>query len=698
MKRLSIIMSGILAVLFFMTVFFSMGNDNYRQLFDFNAFFKSVDYSKEEGIQIFLDENEIDNVELQKFMYDVFEKYHVTAIAKVPNYGTDLQKDILYLYSEKDVLKDQVYTKNDERIDFSGKQDKYYTIDKNAKNGVLIDFLNPMFYDLSTPFEIHPFYQAIGHRMPFYYNILGINEDDFNMEIKKSGLDKYLKEIQPLTSEIIIIASPQEGIQFNANHLMSVCIGLVFVALMLIINVEVVKNKKYIAVAKLNGISRSRIILKIFVPYVLSVFLSFSIIILGVLFMVSGPYRAVNRELYKIMLLSILGFFMVMVMILVLLYAYLWTSLNFHDLKQNKMNVLSIQLNVLMKIVMTSVLILPFVNLTADSYTQFQTTKEMYQMKKESEHLYVINQFVSGKKLDEDTLRKKIQTVLAPYHPKAFDSSAWRLRYNSSIQDGDEINPYEVPVVIVNRNYLKDYEITKDDKKINVEDLKNGALLVPKDHENSLSQETYERDLLCNQVITIDNLKVQLKSLYYAENVFVNESIKNPFIYIYDETNSDTFRWGTAMYLDLDNLDQLSKDLKDNNLEDSVTVYSLYPAVKQEYNKQLTTFSSMAFMMCGYLSVYLTFIYQSIYVYLDVYRKKLSVQYLLGYSYFRRYIEIYVINACAYVLAGIGAYMIFHATVKSIILYILFFGGMELLFEAYQIHRFEKKSAIRSLK
>ena len=39
-----------------------------------------------------------------------------------------------------------------------------------------------------------------------------------------------------------------------------------------------------------------------------------------------------------------------------------------------------------------------------------------------------------------------------------------------------------------------------------------------------------------------------------------------------------------------------------------------------------------------------------------------------------------------------------HLDVYKRQLYILFFGGMELLFEAYQIHRFEKKSAIRSLK
>lgn len=106
----------------------------------------------------------------------------------------------------------------------------------------------------------------------------------------------------------------------------------------------------------------------------------------------------------------------------------------------------------------------------------------------------------------------------------------------------------------------------------------------------------------------------------------------------------------------------------------------------------------MLFLMISYLSVYLIFVFQSVFVYLDVYSRKLSVQYLQGYSYWKRFYEIYMINACAYIVAGIGAYISFDVSIFAIVAYILFFSAIEIVFEVYQIHRFEYRGIIQSLK
>lgn len=43
MKKLSVIMSVLLSTLFFITVFFSLGNQNFMTIIDTNAYFNTVD-------------------------------------------------------------------------------------------------------------------------------------------------------------------------------------------------------------------------------------------------------------------------------------------------------------------------------------------------------------------------------------------------------------------------------------------------------------------------------------------------------------------------------------------------------------------------------------------------------------------------------------------------------------------------------
>lgn len=701
MKKLSIIMSGILASLFFLTVFFSMGNENYKTVINFNGYFKTIDLTKEKGIQILIDDQQVENKGFQQYLYNVFKKYNVTAIGVSQYLGTETQRNICYVYADKDIYKNQFSTEQNERIQFSDEEEnRYYTINKDDKNAVLLDFLNPMYYSFSTPYELHPFHQAIGNRMPVLLNISGIEREQFTKAISKSEYRKYILEVNDLDEGLISFTNIGEGIQFKSEKLMYICVVLAFVSLMMLIIVQTIKHKKYIAVAKLNGISKARIIKKVFLPYLISVFLAYSLVLFILLYLVSGTYREVNKGLYHVMILSIIAFFILMIVLMLLLYVYLWLYVNFHDLKQNKMNTISININILVKIIMTSLLMLPFVTLASDTYTQSKDTISMYRMRNESKNRYIISVFDDNKDMMEDEkLTAAIYTLISEkYNAKGYGLLNWFIRYDSNTED--EINRYEIPLAIVNRNYLKDYDLYEYDtkKKIDIESLHGGVFIVPKSHEKSESLKNYKNELYTSKVIIAKDIKENLNSPYFLDISLLSKYSKNPIIYVCDEEIPETLTWGLSMYVDSTDLSNLTKDLKETGYAANVVTQSLLPAVELEFNKNLVTFTTMIFMMIGYLVVYLTFVYQSIFVYLDVYRKKLSVQYLHGYSYTKRYTEIYTINACAYVLAGVIAYAVFHVNIKDIVLYILFFGGIEILFEAYQIRRFERKSGIRSLK
>lgn len=268
--------------------------------------------------------------------------------------------------------------------------------------------------------------------------------------------------------------------------------------------------------------------------------------------------------------------------------------------------------------------------------------------------------------------------------------------------DGEEDkDAFAIPIMSANRNYLMNQELYayQSEKPIDINSLKKGVLLVPKRYENSRAVENYINIYKPSQIIYTKDIPNDLKPLVIYDITNYNTYFHNPIIYVADEKDINTIQWiEGSIYINTDDLSKLEKRLTEVGFIDNIILKTVKPGIELEYNRQFVTFSSMLFLMISYLSVYLIFVFQSVFVYLDVYSRKLSVQYLQGYSYWKRFYEIYMINACAYIVAGIGAYISFDVSIFAIVAYILFFSAIEIVFEVYQIHRFEHKGIIHSLK
>lgn len=702
MKKLSVIMSVLLSTLFFITVFFSLGNQNFMTIIDTNAYFNTVDLSKGKAIQIYLKEEVASDEECQNFFYQLFKKYHAVAVGTAQYRGIELENTATYVYAETNIYEGQFESKDQVQIDYSSNTEtSYYTSDPLNQQGALIDYLNPMFYNYSNVISYHPWHQAKNYRMPVLINVDGISVEEFQKEIKDTPWEKSLRDVKELDSYSIKNSVTEEGIQFDSYHLLSVSMGLSFASLLLMMIVEIVKHKKYVAVAQLNGISKTNIIKKKFSTYLLSIFCGFSVSQLLLLYFVSGPYRNINRELYQVIGLAIVGFFVLMLIVIAFLYGYLWMFCDFKDLKKKKMNLMSIRINIILKIILTVGLISPFVSLAKDSYHQMIRTVAMYQMKEESQHRYqVINNVESYQtQSDIEMIMKINQFVVQECHGKTFDFFDWMLHYHDAQKDGVK-EEYEIPYVVVNRNYLKDYQIKNDEnhKIIDTDALTKGVLLVPKRYENTASLQNYINQLHPSQTIWIEDLDRSLRPLKFSEVDEAGEYLNNPIIYLYDEQDEMSAYYMSDYYVDTDDLQGIEEKLKAQKLDQTIYFISMLPEIEREFNKQFITFTSMAFLFFGYLCVYLTFVFQSVFVYLDVYQKKLSIQYLQGYSYAKRYYEIYILNLCAYILAGIAVYMLYEIALTAILYYILFFGLIEILFIIYQIRRFERHSGLKALK
>lgn len=110
------------------------------------------------------------------------------------------------------------------------------------------------------------------HTMPILINIDGITVEEFQKEVSQTPWKDKIVEISPLNRDLISSTIKGEGIQYDAYHLLEIRMGLSLAGLILLIIVDITKEKKYIAVARLNGISRTLIIRKKFITYLGSLF------------------------------------------------------------------------------------------------------------------------------------------------------------------------------------------------------------------------------------------------------------------------------------------------------------------------------------------------------------------------------------------------------------------------------------------
>ncbi len=704
MKKLTLLFTCLLASLYFFTCFFAQGDANYRNSQDANKPFNNSEYKNSPSINLSLKASLGEDEEAIATLLQILESGDHFATGSLGSMGDAQSRSIDFVYSKKDLYKNQFYTVDNERIDFSNPNEKRYYSLTNVpkKNKITIDLLNPMYYRHTEVYqmELHPLYQMKKGLSPTGMVISNFTAQQFTSRIENTPLEKYINDVNDVQFDYDIInVREAKGIQYDSNGILIICLILALVTLSLLLMVNIVKNKKMVAISRLHGISKLRILFHVFLPFISKIIIAYSLTQLLLLYSIAGPYRLVTRDLYQTIILSIIGFAIILILLLLIVYCYLTLYRNFHELKQNKINRFTIYANIIIKLVMSIVLIAPFVQLVPDAYTQLQRTLALQKLSKQSENRYsydVMNSMDNLTDFNMEEKRMAVSTYLSENHNAiTFNFMQWYLENNEGIELYD-LTMKIPPVVSVNKEYLKRYgNIYKENGDLlKLEDLSN-VLLVPKQYKKDAIVEEYAARYETKEVIDIQNFKKEFTPILISEIPY-KPYLQNPIVCIVDEYDSN-FNSSTT-YIDTTDLKGVYEELANIGYGDNVTFNSIYPAITLEYNQQFNTLVTMAFLLIGYLIVYLAFVYQNIYVYLDVYRKNIMVKYLNGYSYLRRYYEIYAINLCAYIIAGILCFAIFQINPIAIVSYIAFFSSIEIIFELWQIRQFEKREALASLK
>lgn len=714
MRKIAKILITLMAILLFFTLFFIEGNNNFRNVLDTHMLFEQEQYKNQDIVLLNFDEDFRKDQVAVHTLLNIFEENNACAFGYHAYKGSQLQNRYIYIYAkESDEFSRQLGIDKADYIDFSNtNEDRYYVISNKNEytNGIQIDLLNPMFYLYfdSFPTQYRPMNQMNENYGPKMIQVISRDNDILCEKVyREKTISKYLKSIDRIEKRFAGGLLEEEGLVYDVDKITSLILVVCCISLILTISVDMMKRKKQIAIYKLNGFSSNRIILKTFIPFLLQIYAIFVVVLNSLAWLIVGNYNNINCHLYAKITAINKYFTIIMIILVIVIIVLINVYKNLNDLKNKNISSKFLSASLICKLIFTLSLLSPFIYMMNETYLQCKETLSLYnyyESAKERYYLKVIDN-KSSEIGGNIKIMSSIYTYLAKeYNAKCYDCMSWYAM--NDVYSTDESLPeeykdeYVTPYVIVNKNYLKDYVPIYDEnrQKININTLVDGVLLVPKAHKESKSLDVYKKNFSCEKVIYIDNQRDKYKELYFAKEKY-NEYCNNPIIYVSDESNLQSVSYmNTNLYVDTNNIAKINDEIVAMGYEDNVIFEWLYPATTKEFNKQFIILVPGLLFFVMYCFVYITFLYQNVYTYMEINKRKYTIQYLHGFSYIKRYGEIYLINVAIFLLAGIHCVVKQGVSIKQIVSSILFLCLLEILFTYVLINRFEKNESIKSLK
>lgn len=258
----------------------------------------------------------------------------------------------------------------------------------------------------------------------------------------------------------------------------------------------------------------------------------------------------------------------------------------------------------------------------------------------------------------------------------------------------------EIPYIVVNNNYLKDYTIRDEfGNPLGFNQIEESILLIPENYSFNQDQISYYSNYEDCKVIRIEpNLRF-VRHMPYVENTKDLEKI-NPVIFI-DHNWMENARVSTDNYfIPIDTKKSVSnfkRFLIQNNMDKKVKFYLSDPYFAQVKNKKTYELISLTILIVLISTILFVYQLQAIVIFLFEKRYYLSIQYLLGKSFYERYSLYLSINIFLYL-----SVIIFYALYSKRILESFEIGllilGIDLIFTIFTLKKKEYAECVDSLK
>lgn len=614
-------------------------------------------------VDLQLSENKEERVEQFNKVYQFLEEYHYTCFVGMTSKNVNTE----YIYApKKDRI--QIYTVENKSIDFSKSSTDYLSSSYNDKDRyATIDFIDSSYHENYN--QVYRIKQFSNYIKDWNGNTL------FPLYFVSNNKAQLLNDLQVanITNEMQVngdISTSNFSLSTIDYSFLKRILMYLMIAILLCLLSDLLASRKEIFIRKMQGASSIFIYKKQYGSFYIFNILFYTIVQFVLYLSVVQNIRPVNSTLIIYLFKSILLFILCMGIVLSVSFFILCQIQSVSILKKTQFKWLSYTVAVLKAVFMVSI----FVPLSISFTYTYQVVQDGYYLNKYETnyhnylHLEGLNMNMFSNKFSDAIIELKQMVKKYPYIYEDFSTKIG--------MDGEEIG---YPYVFVNKEYLKEYPLYKDGKKI--KNVQSGTIYVPKSvsvNENYClaSQCEYE---------SIDDGNVMASHSVSDASFYV----KNPIIYVIDDDyEMDLFH---VFIKDEDGnvKENIDKYLKSNGLYENVN----FTYENDNYNKKLSLIQKLvidsSILLFVYVLVLFLFQYQAIHLYFLQNQKVISLNCLLGKGIWGKYKSFILLDLIIYLILLIAS--------KNV-LFILLAMIVDVLTGLFFKSQFEKKKVLFALK
>lgn len=515
-----------------------------------------------------------------------------------------------------------------------------------------------------------------------------VTDSQYNAEKLVNYLNqKYEKDI------VMDLSYPHGGTEqdilgvYKTNEILLIVICGFCISFLILVCI-ISKDKREIIIRRMNGQNIFLITIQLYLKMLVLAYCVFVFMLTVMWFIFVGEYNSYYHELFSdVKMYCIYGIIFVLVL-LVLASLYIKNTTNVLELKNSQSAKRMLYVNYVIKIGMSIILATPFIVNLTEAIPHIQKYKYIMDNEDKLMNFYKI---ANVERMKENGKKEIMQY---PYCNME-EYGLTRSPYFIEGMDSSEIEDYvmNTPLVVANEAFLKDYELyDENNERIDLTILEHKTLIIPSKWKGKeLKPEnkyTSNHQIYVQSTGTIDNLSVGELFFQLDEPVilFVNE---------FEEYSMD------HVHFFLPKTKQKDREYYEKELSQYAEYFVVNTSnrdVRYNLGKVQTQVIDLLTKIVLYFVLYSLFVVQYIMLYIQDYRKELSVKYMLGQSKWNRYGDMFIVNLCiCLVTILIGVLINYNSFIVSVQ-----FTGLIFLFDSFImllfIKLFERKSIVLSLK
>lgn len=609
----------------------------------------------------------------------------------------------LYIYSEEFKFEDFFYLEKGSSMDF-GRLAKNQYISSDSLDDEKTDSIK----FLSDKYIMGNTYPVLNY-MPLhmagkYYegeaNFVGISFF-FDHSVSMAEIEAMILDAFPFMYEedIYDLDHPIEEVESQPLNLTKFLSPILLLVILLSATSYINSNLKEVSVRKMNGNQSTMIFTRLMRSFILFSILAYTMSILFSYFILGGDFTPISLNVIKPVLMNLLMFAGVILIFTILSYLYVRYIASYVALKRSSVNMKMVYGNIIIKTVLLLIVLTPLVHEISAGVEAF---RKIYHYGSRTEEHYNYNLFTNQSMMTSlpGEIGENLNMNQILFEEMILGGKGMYADFSHAHLDQQMIEFYETigmeipyPSIIVDYQYLKEYTIRNEDGEVlDLSQITENTVFVPLHLKGEIFQ-------------TYTGLDQNGKNTYYVtyEGAFLAPDIsgpkmliENPVVYFITKYRSEIQPvYRSAFYSSYDDLSLvLTKYQMESyfDIENYVITHNYY---MESYTKSLIT-------ALGYLVLFsiipMIFLYQGLSFHFNERRKEIALKYTMGSSFLSRYREMVLMHLLPYfvILLTVWTTMNVSGTIATSLVF--YFIAIDLLFMAWIVRRFEKKSISLVLK